>query len=92
MPNVHRDDHRKPATEMLTVHSPQAYRTQNMAKQLPPVYTELAVAQRTPASDRHSQGLTPLGPPHSNIGWSALRKQDKRLFPLTGRVYIGKCK
>ena len=31
MPNVHRDDHREPATEMLTVHSPQADRTQNMA-------------------------------------------------------------
>ena len=30
-PNVHRDDHREPATEMLTVHSPQADRTQNMA-------------------------------------------------------------
>ncbi|MDE0077512.1 MAG: hypothetical protein OXO50_08335, partial [Caldilineaceae bacterium] len=31
MPNVHRDDHREPATEMLTEHSPQADRTQNMA-------------------------------------------------------------
>ena len=29
MPNVHRDDHREPATEMLTVLSPQADRTQN---------------------------------------------------------------
>ncbi|MDE0080167.1 MAG: hypothetical protein OXO50_21795, partial [Caldilineaceae bacterium] len=31
MPNVHRHDHREPATEILTVHSPQADRTQNMA-------------------------------------------------------------
>ena len=30
MPNVHRDDHREPATEMQTVHSSQADRTQNM--------------------------------------------------------------
>ena len=34
MPNDHRHDHREPATEMLTVHSPRADRTQNMAWQL----------------------------------------------------------
>ena len=31
LPNVHRHDHREPATETLTVHSPHADRTQNMA-------------------------------------------------------------